>query len=216
MGLAVFDIDGTLVTGRSTERRLFRALLAGGWLGPRQWLAFAGFAVRHGPAWGRHVFKKNKAYLAGLAVNDVAAFAQQWAPAALGSSWFGPAMARLRAHRSRGDRVVLLSGTPEFLARVIAVEVGADAAIGSRCAELDGYFTAAPPLVHPFAAAKVELTQALCRELGVAMADVTAYGDSAHDLPLLRAVGHPVAVRPATGLAHAARSAGWEVLPATG
>lgn len=216
MGLAVFDIDGTLITGSSSERRLFRALLRSGWLGPRQLVAFAGFAVRYAPAWGPHVFKKNKAYLAGLPVGGVATFTQQWAPTALKSCWFGPAVARLRAHGQRGDRVVLLSGTPEFLARVIAAELGADAAIGTRCAERDGCYTAAPPLAHPFAATKVELTQALCRDLGITMADVTAYGDSAHDLPLLRAVGHPVAVRPATGLAHAARSAGWEVLAATG
>jgi HAD superfamily hydrolase (TIGR01490 family) len=216
MGLAVFDIDGTLVTGPSTERRLFRALLQAGFLGRGQLLAFGGFAVRHMPAFGRQVFRKNKAYLAGLPAARVTDFVTSWAPPALARSWFGPAVARLREHRQRGDRVVLLSGTPDFLAKVIAAELGADAAIGSRCAEQAGCFTADPPLVHPFDTAKVGLVQALCRDLGIGLADVTAYGDSTHDLPLLRAVGRAVAVRPETGLALAARRAGWEVLPATG
>lgn len=216
MGLAVFDIDGTLVTGSSTERRLFRALLAEGLLGPRQLLDFAAFAARHAPAYGRHVFKKDKAYLAGLTVGEVAGFAARWAPPALRSSWFGPVVERLREHRRRGDRVVLLSGTPDFLARVIAAELCADQAIGSRCAERDGRFTSAPPLLHPFDADKVPVVKQLCRELGATLADVTAYGDSDHDLPLLSAVGRPVAVRPAAGLARAARGAGWEIIAAPG
>ncbi|MBL8223709.1 MAG: HAD-IB family phosphatase [Chromatiales bacterium] len=216
MGLAVFDIDGTLVTGASTERRLFRAMLAAGLLGPRQLLAFAAFAVRYAPEYGRHVFKKDKAYLSGLAVDEVARFAAHWAPGALRSSWFGPAVERLREHRRRGDRVVLLSGTPDFLARVIAGELGADDAIGSRCAAAGGRYTAAPPLVHPFGGAKCCLVEQLCRELGESPADVAAYGDSDHDLPLLRAVGRPVAVRPAGGLARVARGAGWEIIAASG
>jgi HAD superfamily hydrolase (TIGR01490 family) len=216
LGLAVFDIDGTLVTGASTERRLFRALFAAGLLGPRQLLAFATFAVRHAPAYGRHVFKKDKAYLAGLGVDEVARFAATWAPGALRPSWFGPAVERLREHRRRGDRVVLLSGTPDFLARVIATELGADDAIGSRCAEAAGRYIAAPPPVHPFGGAKARLLEQLCRDVGVSPADVAAYGDSDHDLPLLRAVGRPVAVRPSAGLARAARSAGWEVVAASG
>jgi phosphoserine phosphatase len=56
----------------------------------------------------------------------------------------------------------------------------------------------------------------LCRDLGVSAADVAAYGDSGHDLPLLRAVGRPVAVRPAAALARVARSAGWEIIAASG
>lgn len=216
MGLAVFDIDGTLVTGASTERRLFRAMFAAGLLGPRQLVAFAAFAARHVPEYGRHVFKKDKAYLSGLAVDEVARFAAHWAPGALRSSWFGPAVERLRGHRRRGDRVVLLSGTPDFLARVIAGELGADDAIGSRCAEAGGRYTAAPPLVHPFGGAKGCLVEQLCRDLGESPADVAAYGDSDHDLPLLRAVGRPVAVRPAAGLARVARGAGWEIIAASG
>jgi HAD superfamily hydrolase (TIGR01490 family) len=216
LGLAVFDIDGTLVTGASTERRLFRALFAAGLLGPRQLRAFAAFAIRHAPEYGRHVFKKDKAYLTGLAVDEVARFVVEWAPGALRSSWFGPAVERLREHRRRGDRVVLLSGTPDFLARVIASELGADDAIGSRCAETGGRYTAAAPLVHPFGAVKVRLLEQLCRDLGASPAEVTAYGDSDHDLPLLWAIGRPVAVRPAAGLARVARRAGWEVITAPG
>ncbi|HET8659678.1 MAG TPA: HAD-IB family hydrolase, partial [Micromonosporaceae bacterium] len=37
------------------------------------------------------------------------------------------------------------------------------------------------------------------------------YSDSANDLPMLSAVGHPVAVNPDTALRRQARLRGWEV-----
>ena len=39
-----------------------------------------------------------------------------------------------------------------------------------------------------------------------------AYSDSESDLPMLRLVGHPVAVNPDAELAKVAREEGWEIL----
>ena len=39
-----------------------------------------------------------------------------------------------------------------------------------------------------------------------------AYSDSESDLPMLRAVGHPVAVNPDSELTRVARAEGWELL----
>jgi phosphoserine phosphatase len=39
-----------------------------------------------------------------------------------------------------------------------------------------------------------------------------AYSDSESDLPMLRAVGHPVVVNPDADLARAAREEGWEIM----
>ena len=47
---------------------------------------------------------------------------------------------------------------------------------------------------------------------GIDLAESYAYSDSESDLPMLRAVGHPVAVNPDTELARVAREEGWEVL----
>jgi phosphoserine phosphatase len=60
----------------------------------------------------------------------------------------------------------------------------------------DGRFTGriVPPVC--FGPGKVERARVLAAELGVALADCTYYGDSYSDLPVLLAVGHPVAVTP--------------------
>lgn len=212
MALAVFDVDGTLVAGPTTEKRLFWRLLSTGWLGPRQLLAFLRFGAAHPGIHGRHAWKQNKAYFAGLDCAAVEALADGWVSRSAPHWWFQPCVDRLRRHQAAGDTVVLLSGTPQFVADALARELEVTRAIGTLCASAAGRFLARAPLRHPFGDYKVELAQALCTELGVAPGEVFAYGDSVHDLALLRFAGHPVAVRPDAGLRAAAGQAGWEVL----
>ena len=212
MRLALFDIDGTLVTGPSTEKRFALHLLRTGRIGPRQALGFLAFLPRHAAQFGRHVIKKDKAYLAGLAQHDIEKRAERWAASDLDAAWFEPCVARLRRHQQAGDRVVLLSGTPQFVATGIARALGIDEAVGTLCAADDLWFRADPPLRHPFAATKTELARDLALAHGVAMEDVVAYGDSIHDLPLFEAAGRAVAVRPDEQLASMAGMRGWEIV----
>lgn len=216
MALAVFDIDGTLVQGASTEKRLFAGLCRGGWIKAPQLLAFLGFAWRHAGAYGSQVMKKDKAYLEGLDCAAVEAWTRAWVRQVAGSWWFEPAVQRLQQHQLAGDGIVLLSGTPQFLAEAVAAALAGAATpalvIGTQLAAADGRFLPLPPRVHPFGEAKRQLVEELCAIRGVAPVDVHAYADTVHDLPLLQLVGHPVAVRPDRGLRHAARNAGWEIL----
>jgi HAD superfamily hydrolase (TIGR01490 family) len=212
MALVVFDIDGTLVAGPSTEKRFFIELLRRGRIGPRQVLGFLWFLLRWTPRFGRHVFKKNKSYLAWLREDDVRELAAAWAGTAMREAWFEPCLARLRRHQEAGDTVVLLSGTPQFVAEAIGAAVGVDRVVGSRCVVEHGRFRARPPFTHPFREEKMAIVAALARESGVALADVIAYADSSYDLPLLQAVGTAVAVRPDTCLAAFAREKGWETM----
>src|SRR5205814_7527926 len=46
---------------------------------------------------------------------------------------------------------------------------------------------------------------------GIDLAESWAYSDSATDLPMLEAVGHPVVVNPDRELARVARERGWDV-----
>lgn len=212
MALAIFDVDGTLVAGPSTEKRLFLLLLRKGWLGPAQLLAFLRFGAGHAADRGGHVWKRNKAYLDGLPCAEVEALVSGWVARTVSRWWFTPCVERLRLHQAAGDTVALLSGTPQFVADALARELGVNRAFGTVCATASGRFLAHPPLRHPFGGPKLELARALCVETGVPAGDVFAYGDSVHDLPVLRFAGHPVAVRPDVALRAAAQAAGWEIL----
>lgn len=212
MALAVFDIDGTLVRGASTEKRLVAMLLRRGWLKPPQLLAFLRFGVARAREYGRHTIKKNKAYLAGLRCADVEALVSHWVRQCAPGWWYPPCVARLRQHQAAGDEVALLSGTPQFVAEALALELGVTRAIGARCAAGDGRYLPWPLLMHPFGPDKVRQIEMLCAEYSTRARDVHAYADSVYDLPVLRFAGHPVAVRPDAGLRAAAEAANWEIL----
>lgn len=211
MKLAIFDIDGTLVRG-SSERMFLRYLLAKQQLGPRQILAFITFFFRYLPTGGVHTLKKNKAYLCGLRTTDVETLARRFVEERLSRRLYSPAVQRLQQHLNRGDTVVLMSGTLDAIATPLADMLGAAGTCATLCSQRDGVFLAQPPEVHPFDAAKLSLAQRVAAEHGVALADVSAYGDSTHDLYLLRAVGRPVAVNPQAALARTAEKNGWEII----
>ena len=201
MRLAIFDVDGTLVSGRSTEKRFMAWLLRRGHIGPYQVLSAAWFVVRWFPRFGRHVFRKNKAYLNGLPATLVADEARRFVESLPDALWIGQALAELRQHRENGDTVLLLSGTLQPIAESLGRRFGANGSVGTECRLNRGRFTAAPPLQHPFYEEKADLLPSICETYRIAAGEIYAYADSGFDIPLLRKVGHPVAVCPDRTLA---------------
>lgn len=213
MMLAIFDIDGTLVRG-SSERLFWRFLARNGCQGPEQIAAFVLFLLRYLPTGGVHTLKKNKAYLTGLAVEEVAELARELVATQLADRLYAPAVARLKLHQQRGHTVVLMSGTIEPVARALAEHLGVRHVCATLCAQRRGRYLAQPPETHPFGAAKLSLASQLAVELGFDLRQASAYGDSAQDLYLLEAVGHPVAVCPDRVLHARAVARDWEILGA--
>jgi phosphoserine phosphatase len=109
--------------------------------------------------------------------------------------------------------VVLLTGTPEFIAEPLARLLGAHSVCATRCARQDGIYTAEPPLLHPFGEAMVLLAREICREARSPLVEAVAYADSIHDLPLMLQVGRAVAAWPDAALGAIARKGDWLILP---
>ncbi len=212
MSLVLFDVDGTLVPAPGTEPRFAWYLARRGRLGWRQLLATGWFFLRYWPRFGRQVPLKNKAWLTGLARGEVAALARDFIAEELVKVLFAPAVARLREHVAAGDHVVLLTGTPQFLARPLADHLGAADAVGSLCEVVAGRFCSGPPVRHPYGQTKVEAARAQAAAAGLDLATAVAYADTGSDAPLMHAVGRAVAVMPDRGLLARARDAGWEIL----
>lgn len=128
---------------------------------------------------------------------------------------FKPAVVqRIREHLERGEAVVLISGGLDDAARMLAAAVGATIGAGTRVVKDGNRFWGllATPICQ--GEAKARRAAEIARELGVSLQDCTFYGDSAADIPLLAAVGTPVAVDPDRTLAAEAARRGWRVLRA--
>lgn len=215
MALALFDIDGTLVRG-SSERLFWLYLAARGRQGPRQIFAFLLFLLRYLPTGGVHTMKKNKAYLTGLSASEVAGLARDFVETRLVKRLNDGAVQRLQQHLQRKDVVVLLSGTLDPIARALADHLGVRRVCATLCSERHGRYLPQPPETHPFGAAKLSLARQLASQLELELAHASAYGDSGHDIFLLEAVGHPVAVAPDPKLLATAVARDWEIIPVPG
>ncbi|MGH2934011.1 MAG: HAD family hydrolase, partial [Gaiellaceae bacterium] len=114
-------------------------------------------------------------------------------------------------HRSRGDRVYIVSATLQEIVQAIADDLGFDGALGTVCEVRDGRYTGrAVRALH--AAAKAECLVEVASREGFDLEECTAYSDSHTDLPFLEAVGRPVAVNPDRELRRIAADRGWPVL----
>lgn len=210
--LVLFDVDGTLIPLPGCEPRFAVNLLKRGRLGPRQMAGVAYFWIRYWAVYGRSLPQKNKAWLAGLREETVRIWAGDFVREGLMPVVYPPALVRLREHLAAGDRVVLLSGTPQFLIEPLAAELGVHGSYGSICQTRNGRFQAAPPVRHPYGPTKIDAAREIAAEAGLPLSEAIAYGDSINDTPLFRAVGHGVAVMPDRRLRAAAGGEGWETL----
>jgi hypothetical protein len=64
---------------------------------------------------------------------------------------------------------------------------------------------------YAYGDSKATAMRELAARTGIDLGSSSAYSDSATDLPMLEAVGRPVAVNPDRALAKVARERGWEV-----
>lgn len=111
-----------------------------------------------------------------------------------------------------GIRCYVATAASQEAAQLLAATLAMDGAIGSRAEIVDGVYTG--EMAGPFAygQGKAQAVEEFAEREGLDLSASYAYSDSVSDLPLLRLVGHPVAVNPDSGLSAVAKEEGWEVL----
>ncbi|MDQ3680670.1 MAG: HAD-IB family phosphatase [Actinomycetota bacterium] len=117
---------------------------------------------------------------------------------------------RVREHRALGHRTLLITGSLDFVVEplrplfddIVCATLGRD-----EEGRLTGELHSAPPTGEARALTMAEYADAE----GLRLEESVAYADSASDLPMLEAVGYPVAVNAEAKLATIARKRGWHV-----
>ncbi len=87
-----------------------------------------------------------------------------------------------------------------------------DGGIGTRSEIKDGIYTGRPDGPFTYRSGKAEAIRMVAEEHGIDLSASYAYSDSESDLPMLSAVGHPVAVNPDAELERIAREEGWRIM----
>ena len=213
---AFFDVDGTLVASdivrygieiRTMDRsRLGRAAWIAGFLPRVPWLLAL-------DAWRREAFQRAfyRVYR-GLEAEELDRRATALFHAYVEPRIYPQAIERIERHRSRGEPVVLVTGSIDTIVAPLAERLGASGVIAPRLAVRDGRLTgelAEPPVAGP---RKAERMAAYAAERGIDLAASIAYGDSADDLPMLERAGRAAVVNPKGRLRDRAMERNWEIL----
>src|SRR5947209_12090862 len=213
---AFFDLDRTLMEG-SSAFQFGRAAYKAGLLSRRQ-LAADGWAnlrfrLRGSTDADTHALRDRISQsLAGTRVRDL----ERLGPDVLAGVLpriYPQMLAVAYEHQDAGRRVFIVTAAAQELADTLARVLAFDGGIGSQFSAVrDGVFTGEPAGYFVYRADKARAVEDLAQREGIELALSYAYSDSESDLPMLRLVGHPVAVNPDRELYSVARREGWEVL----
>src|ERR1700722_18879289 len=213
---AFFDLDKTLIQG-SSAFQFGRAAYRAGLMGRRQLLADAvaniQFRLRGATDADSVALReriavslkgKRVVYLERLGADVLAGILPRVYPQML---------ALAHEHQDAGRRAYIVTAASQELAEILARVMAFDGAVGSGISDVeDGVYTGRPIGVFVYRGGKATAIRELADREGIDLAASYAYSDSESDLPMLEAVGHPVAVNPDVTLARVAREHGWDVL----
>ncbi|GAA3722564.1 HAD family hydrolase [Gordonia hankookensis] len=124
---------------------------------------------------------------------------------------FAEAAELIAGHQERGHDVVLISASGREMVEPIGELLGVDHVEASEMRVVDGHYTGELEF-YCYGEHKAVAMEALAESRGYDLAECHAYSDSITDLPMLSAVGHPVAVNPDRQLRKQAADRGWPVL----
>ncbi|MHA7261778.1 HAD family hydrolase [Arthrobacter sp. TMN-37] len=212
---AFFDVDNTLMRGASLfhvarkmySRRAFTLRFAAGLAWKQIRFVMRGETMTDVNA----VRDAALAFAIGIAHADILALGEEVYDEMIASKIWPGARALTDQHLAAGRKVWLVTGTPVEVAGVIAKRLGLTGALGTVGEVADGLYTGR--LVGEFlhGAAKAAAVKELAARDNLDLDRCWAYSDSFNDIPLLSAVGNPVAINPDSRLRRHARANNWPV-----
>jgi len=213
---AFFDLDKTLMAGSSGMQ--FARVAA------RQGIVSRGLLARWGVEHLRYrlrgttdertaeVLKVARELIAGVPSRTIERMGPE-VMAAILPRVFPQMLAEVYAHQDAGRPAFIVSAAGNDVVETLAGVLGMEGGIGTRYeVDADGAYTGRLDGPFVYGKGKVEAMREFASRHEIDLAASYAYSDSLSDLPMLRAVGNPVAVNPDPPLAEIARAEGWQTL----
>lgn len=210
--LVFFDLDGTLINNPSSEKLYFLWLITHRKIGLKQIAYFLKFCCRWFLQMKFMVFVKNKAYLFGLPFEKTIADAKGFTKTKLLPRLRPTIIKLLKKHQRNGDKIILLTGTPKFIADVFAKKLGIREVEATELQLDENGFTDLSPSQHPYGQEKLLIAKRICKKFNFDLSNTVAYANSIHDLSLLKSVGKAIAVTPDRKLRKIATKKNWDIV----
>ncbi|HZQ27787.1 MAG TPA: HAD-IB family phosphatase, partial [Acidimicrobiales bacterium] len=212
--MAVFDLENTLIASNVVESW---AWLATRHLPQDERVRFTLRALKEAPAllaldrrdrgdFLRHFYRRYD----GAPAARLQADAWDLFSNLLLTKSFPAGIRRVREHKALGHRTLLITGALDFVIEPLRPLF--DDVVTARLGHaVDGTLTGELETGPPTGEARALIMAEYADAEGLRLEESVAYADSASDLPMLEAAGHPVAVNPEAKLATIARKRGWHV-----
>lgn len=213
---AFFDLDKTIIA-KSSALAFSRSFYQKGLINRRSVLrsAYAQFVYLLGGA-DHDQMERMREYLSALVtgwdVQTVKDLVAEALHSIVDPIVYDEAVTLIEEHHLAGRDVVVVSSSGTEIVEPIGEMLGADHVIATRLViDDDGCYTGEIEF-YAYAEGKAEAVMEIAEKNGYDLDRSYAYSDSATDLPLLDAVGHPYAVNPDKALRKVAAERGWPVL----
>jgi HAD superfamily hydrolase (TIGR01490 family) len=213
---AFFDLDKTVIA-KSSTLTFSKSFYQGGLINRRAALrtAYAQFVFLVG-GMDHDQMERTREYLSALVrgwnVQQVKEIVAETLHDLIDPIIYDEAASLIEEHHTAGRDVVIVSTSGAEVVEPIGELLGADRVVATRMVVgEDGCFTGEVEY-YAYGPTKAEAVQELAESEGYDLERCYAYSDSATDLPMLQAVGHPHAVNPDRTLRKEALARGWPIL----
>ncbi|HYI99018.1 MAG TPA: HAD-IB family hydrolase [Thermoleophilaceae bacterium] len=212
---AFFDLDKTLIEGSSAihfGRAAYRqGLMTRGQLARDLW-ANVQFRLKGSTDAGTDALRARiLEAIAGTRVRDLERLGHEVLAGVL-PRVYPEVLREAYEHQDAGRRTYIVTAASHEMAEMMAYVLRFDGGIGTRSEIRDGVYTGQADGPFTYREGKAQAIRERAAEEGIDLAESYAYSDSESDLPMLRAVGHPVAVNPDAALEGVAREQGWRIM----
>lgn len=210
---AFFDLDGTLIDSHSVKD-IFSERLMTGQVGSQEIIDLLNMAVLYALKVGsfENALESSVKNLNGASEKQFDELGEKVFRERLSPVLFPQLKAIVREHQSRGHCLVIITSATQFQVEPMARYLGIEHVLCTRLAVKRGKYTGeldGPPC---YGEAKLTAALDLAEEQGLDLEESFFYSNGSEDLPLLEAVGHPVAVNADKELKKIARRRGWLAL----
>jgi HAD superfamily hydrolase (TIGR01490 family) len=211
-GLAFYDFDGTIVSTNVVHQYVWLARRI-----PSYWrlllVVVSAPLLKTADLISRALFNRIfYRHYQGLEEDWLRQTAHQMIELYLGPKVFGGVRGLLDQNRQEGYANILITGGLDFAMEPLARGLGFDRVLANRLEFANGRATGR--LLPPVLAGeeKARSLQQLAREYNIELSRCRAYSDDESDLPMLEAVGEPIAANPKPGLRRRALQRRWQVI----
>ncbi|SFL50435.1 HAD family hydrolase [Streptomyces pini] len=212
---AFFDLDKTVIA-KSSTLTFGKSFYHGGLINRRAALrtAYTQFVFLAGGA-DHDQMERMRAYLSAMCrgwnVQQVREIVAETIHELIDPIIYDEAASLIEEHHLAGRDVVIVSTSGAEVVEPIGELIGADRVVATRMVVEEGCFTGEIEY-YAYGPTKAEAVRELAESEGYDLSRCYAYSDSATDIPMLEAVGHPHAVNPDRALRREAVARDWPIL----